>query len=257
MPGGFPGGFGGFPGGGGGGGVRFTSMPMGGAGGFPGMGGMGGGGGGGPGVQDPFSFFSSFFGSDNPFAGMAGAGRHGGGGGPGMDEDNGDGGMGGMFGGGGMPPGMGRGGGTTRRGPQKPEAVKRQLPCSLEDLYSGATKKLKVTRQRMDAATGGRRQEERILEVPIRPGFRKGTSITFEHEGDEEPGQVPADIVFTIGETPAPVPPVEPTRASVTSPVSVSHFTLLTPNRPHTLPALTLRLQPRSPTSGSSATRTT
>lgn len=31
-------------------------------------------------------------------------------------------------------------------------------------------------------------------------GWKKGTAITFEKEGDEAPGVIPADIVFVIGE---------------------------------------------------------
>lgn len=34
----------------------------------------------------------------------------------------------------------------------------------------------------------------------MRPGWRKGTTITFEEKGDERPGHLPADIVFMITE---------------------------------------------------------
>lgn len=91
---------------------------------------------------------------------------------------------------GGMPGGMGGVGG----GPRKGETVKRQLLLSLEDLYNGCTKKIKVTRKR----AGG--SEEKILEIAVRPGWKKGTAITFENEGDEEPGVIPGDIQFIIGE---------------------------------------------------------
>lgn len=44
------------------------------------------------------------------------------------------------------------------------------------------------------------RPTEKILELPIKPGFKPGTRITFSGEGDEiEPG-VAEDIVFVIRE---------------------------------------------------------
>merc|ERR1719240_2381109 len=86
------------------------------------------------------------------------------------------GGMGGMPGGmGGMPGGMG---GTPRR-PQKPKAFEHRLPCALEDLYRGTTKRLKITRN-----VQGRKTEE-VLEIPIRAGFKKGTKVTFPGKGDD------------------------------------------------------------------------
>ena len=39
-----------------------------------------------------------------------------------------------------------------------------------------------------------------MLEVNIRPGWKKGTTVTFESEGDEQPGSLPPDIQFVIGE---------------------------------------------------------
>jgi len=134
-------------------------------------GGMPGGVGGG--FRDPREVFSMFFGSDNPFASFGG-------------EE-----MGGMAGPGGM-----RGG---PRGPAKGETARRTLLCTLEELYSGSTKKLKVTRARV-TPDGRPRAEEKTLEVAIKPGFKKGTSITFEGEGDEAPGVAPGDLAFVIGE---------------------------------------------------------
>jgi DnaJ homolog subfamily B member 4 len=40
----------------------------------------------------------------------------------------------------------------------------------------------------------------KILEVAVKAGWKKGTTITFENEGDEAPGVIPADIQFVIGE---------------------------------------------------------
>jgi DnaJ homolog subfamily B member 4 len=69
---------------------------------------------------------------------------------------------GGMMGGfPGMMGGMGGGGaGAKRRGPQKAEPIKRQLLLTLEDLYNGVLKKIKITRQRMSGTGGGPQTEE-------------------------------------------------------------------------------------------------
>lgn len=43
-------------------------------------------------------------------------------------------------------------------------------------------------------------QEEEMLKIEVKPGWRKGTKITFEGKGDEKPGYLPADITFSIDE---------------------------------------------------------
>lgn len=36
----------------------------------------------------------------------------------------------------------------------------------------------------------------------MKPGWKKGTKITFPDKGNEQPGQLPADLVFVIDEKP-------------------------------------------------------
>jgi DnaJ-class molecular chaperone len=180
--------------------------------------------GGGVHFHDPTQIFAEFFGTSNPFAAF------GFGGGGGEEEDGGfggrpgvrmfragPGGMGGGFPGmggglGGMSgfPGMGDMGsmggmgapaGGRKRAPSKAEPIKRQLLVSLEELYKGCVKKVKITRQRLNA-DGTSHPEEKTLEINVKPGWKKGTTITFENEGDEEPGVIPADIQFILGEKP-------------------------------------------------------
>lgn len=70
---------------------------------------------------------------------------------------------------------------------------------SLEDLYTGATKKLKISRLRKG------QKDEKVVEVTIKKGWKPGTKITFPGEGDEEAsGAEPADIQFVIAEKPHP-----------------------------------------------------
>lgn len=48
-------------------------------------------------------------------------------------------------------------------------------------------------------------QEEEILMIQVKPGWKKGTKITFEGKGDERPGTLPADIIFSIDEKKHPL----------------------------------------------------
>merc|ERR1712146_62460 len=99
---------------------------------------------------------------------------------------------GGGFGGGPFGGGPGAfGSGTTAS-----KHVKRELPCTLEELYHGVTKKLKITRQ----STTLQRSPEKILELEVRPGWKAGTKVTFDGEGDEISQGQAQDLVFFIQE---------------------------------------------------------
>ncbi|XAR49388.1 hypothetical protein NMG60_11032573 [Bertholletia excelsa] len=82
---------------------------------------------------------------------------------------------------------------------KKPPPVERKLECTLEELCRGGTKKIKVTRDVINE-DGIIVKDEEILKIKIKPGWKKGTKITFEGKGDEKPGTLPADIVFVIDE---------------------------------------------------------
>jgi DnaJ family protein B protein 4 len=43
---------------------------------------------------------------------------------------------------------------------------------------------------------------EEILTIEIKPGWKKGTKITFPEKGNEQRGLIPADLVFIIDEKP-------------------------------------------------------
>ena len=88
--------------------------------------------------------FAEFFGHQSPFGGMGGMGGTGGGSMRGSRFS------GGMFGddiftsfGDGRP---------MNQGPRKASPIENTLPCSLEDLYKGTTKKMKISREIMDAS---------------------------------------------------------------------------------------------------------
>lgn len=40
------------------------------------------------------------------------------------------------------------------------------------------------------------------MTIEIKPGWKRGTKITFPEKGNEEPGIIPADVIFVIEEKP-------------------------------------------------------
>ena len=76
--------------------------------------------------------------------------------------------------------------------------VERALPLSLEDLFTGVTKKMKIKRK-MFSDDGKRTTQDTVLEVPIKPGLKKGSKIRFKGVGDQEEGGQ-QDLVFIVEE---------------------------------------------------------
>ena len=146
---------------------------MGGMGGMGGMSGMGGG-------RNAFSF-------DDDNLGFGGGGIPGG-----------------IFGGlGGMPGGFPRQGQqqhrkeSTKKSETAPNEITRPLKVKLEDLLTGTTKRLKITRKLLSGE-----QEERVIEIDISPGYKAGTKIRFPHAGNEREGEEAQDLVFVVEEAP-------------------------------------------------------
>lgn len=194
-----PGGTGGFPYGGGaaggGEGIRFGAGPGGNtfffntaSGGMPG-------GRSGYKPRRPEDIFRDFFGAGfNPFDAMD-------------DSDEGD----EFYGSAGGRPFSGMGSGPFRRpnmAPSAPPVVKKSLPCTLEELYTGGQRKLRIKRNLRRGgpspatAAAGMGQEEKILTVPIKAGWRSGTKIKFPGDGDQLPDGRFQDLEFIIEETP-------------------------------------------------------
>ncbi|CAL0329003.1 unnamed protein product [Lupinus luteus] len=142
-----------------------------------------------PGNAD--DIFAEFFGFSSPFGGR-------GGGSDGMRSRF----SGGMFGDDMFGP-FGEGGGIhmSQGAPQKAPSVENKLTCTLEEIYRGTTKKMKIHREIADA-TGKTMHVEEILTINVKPGWKKGTKITFPEKGHEQPNVMPADVVFIIDEKP-------------------------------------------------------
>jgi DnaJ family protein B protein 4 len=71
---------------------------------------------------------------------------------------------------------------------KKAEAVTHELKVSLEDVYTGTTKRVRITKKIADAS-GQLVPVSVEKEITIKPGWKNGTKITFEREGDELPGE--------------------------------------------------------------------
>ncbi|KAL8137703.1 hypothetical protein V2J09_003704 [Rumex salicifolius] len=97
--------------------------------------------------------------------------------------------------------GGGGGGINVRRTAKKEAAVETQLACILEDLYKGSKRKMKISRIVSDDF-GKPKTVEEVLAIDIKPGWKKGTKITFPEKGNQGLGSVPGDLIFVIDEKP-------------------------------------------------------
>ena len=61
-------------------------------------------------------------------------------------------------------------------GPCLPASMHRLTPLSAPCCAA-------CSRKRLDASTGQQRQEQEILEIAVRPGWKAGTKITFQEKG--------------------------------------------------------------------------
>lgn len=88
--------------------------------------------------------------------------------------------------------------------PYKHQSIKRTLPVSLNDLYTGTTKRMKVTKTIFDGR-GFPASTDKILTVRVVPGWKSGTKVRFPGEGDVLLTGEAQDIEFEIVEKPHPV----------------------------------------------------
>ncbi|KAM6140820.1 dnaJ homolog subfamily B member 13 isoform 2-T2 [Pterocles gutturalis] len=124
--------------------------------------------------NNPDRVFREFFGGDNPFAEF-------------FAEDGSE-----LT----LPFGGLRGRGVMKQDPP----IVRDLYLSLEDLFYGCTKKIKISRRVMNEDGQTSTIRDKILTIDVQPGWKQGTRITFEKEGDQGPNVIPADITFVVQE---------------------------------------------------------
>ncbi|XP_070773507.1 dnaJ homolog subfamily B member 13 [Enoplosus armatus] len=118
---------------------------------------------------NPHKTFRQFFGGDNPFA----------------DFFTNDAPL--QFGG--LQPGVVK---------TKDSHIERDLNLSLDDLFHGCTKKIKISRRVMNEDGYTSSIKDKILTIVVKPGWKEGTKIIFPKEGDQGPNSIPADIVFIV-----------------------------------------------------------
>uniref|UniRef100_A0A8C3MV41 Uncharacterized protein n=1 Tax=Geospiza parvula TaxID=87175 RepID=A0A8C3MV41_GEOPR len=92
----------------------------------------------------------------------------------------------------------GRGGEGRKQDPP----VLHELRVSLEEIYSGCTKKMKISHKRLGPDGKTVRNEDKILTIEVKKGWKEGTKITFPKEGDQTPNNIPADVVFVLKDKP-------------------------------------------------------
>ena len=70
---------------------------------------------------------------------------------------------------------------------KKVEPIHKTFGCSLEELYTGCIKRMKVKRN-VTYWDGKATTTEKILEIHVKRGWKPGTKVTFSGEGDIRPG---------------------------------------------------------------------
>ena len=85
---------------------------------------------------------------------------------------------------------------------QQDPPVEHQLPVTYEELLTGVSKKMKITRNIVLPGSNSIHSEPKILEVNVKKGWKEGTKITFPKEGNQSLNKTPADIVFVIKDKP-------------------------------------------------------
>jgi len=78
--------------------------------------------------------------------------------------------------------------------------VSTEFQCTLEQLYGGTVKVFDVTKN-IYSEDGSVKQEKKRINIKVKPGWRSGTKIIFEKQGDEHPGRIPGDMIFVVKET--------------------------------------------------------
>jgi DnaJ homolog subfamily B member 5 len=111
--------------------------------------------------------------------------------------------------------------------------VEHDLYVTLEEINSGCVKKMKISRRVMQP-DGTPKKEDKYVSISVsfaikfrlirwligliliiqkknlscpkvKPGWKSGTKVTFQKEGDQTKGKIPSDIVFIIRDKPHPL----------------------------------------------------
>merc|ERR1712018_483652 len=86
----------------------------------------------------------------------------------------------------------------------KEKTIEKEVLVSLEDIATGCQKKLKINKN-IYREDGSVSKESKVITLDVKAGWKSGTKVTFENEGDQVPGKIPADVAFIIRDKPHPV----------------------------------------------------
>lgn len=79
----------------------------------------------------------------------------------------------------------------------KDSDVIHDVQCTINNIYTGVTKKFKIKRK-IFSNDSSYTEEEKIFSIEIKPGYKEGTTIKFKESGDVHINRIPADIIFTV-----------------------------------------------------------
>ncbi|CAG5049657.1 unnamed protein product [Parnassius apollo] len=86
---------------------------------------------------------------------------------------------------------------------EKDPTIVRPLALSLEEVYKGGLKKMKIQRLVFTNETCSElKLREKVLSIPIKPGMYPKTQVRFKGEGDQGPTRIPADVMFVTEDRP-------------------------------------------------------
>ncbi|CCI11232.1 hypothetical protein ABG067_007147 [Albugo candida] len=88
--------------------------------------------------------------------------------------------------------------GMKKNGAEQAKPIEHDLQCTLEELCYGDVKRVPIQRKRLldDELV----DENKTFEIKIKPGWKEGTKITFEGEGNESRQHESGNVVFRIAE---------------------------------------------------------
>jgi DnaJ-class molecular chaperone len=86
---------------------------------------------------------------------------------------------------------------------QDPPVV-TEFQVSLEHIYSGIKKIFEVTKNTFGEDEKIIEKTKKRIEINVKRGWKSGTKIIFEKEGDIHVGRDPADLIFVLREAPHP-----------------------------------------------------
>lgn len=86
---------------------------------------------------------------------------------------------------------------------EKDASIVRPLALSLEEVYKGCLKKMKIQRLVFtDETCSELKLREKVLSIPIKAGIYPNTEVRFKEEGDQGPTRIPADVIFITEDRP-------------------------------------------------------